>query len=112
MPDKSYAFIDRKCLRCDGEGTLKAALPTTFCPRCKGTGMIGEYREVPTIEFHPTPFSENLRSTRLRKGVTIRELSQHFGILPSRLNGIETGRETPTPDEENKIREWMEANHD
>lgn len=106
--DISYAFIDRKCPRCDGEGTLKSALPATICPLCKGMGMVGEYQKVPTIEFHPTPFSENLRSTRLMKGVTLRELSRLFGILPSRLSGIETGRETPTPDEENKIREWME----
>lgn len=110
MPDKSYAFIDRKCLRCDGEGTLKAALPTTFCPRCKGTGMISEYREVPTIELHPTPFSKLLRSMRERRQLSLRDLSRSFGMSPSRLSGLETGRETPTPGEEKTIREWMEEN--
>lgn len=108
----SYAFINRKCPRCDGEGTLKSALPATICSLCKGMGMVGEYQKAPTIEFHPTPFSKLLCSTRERKGATLRELSRLFGILPSRLSGIETGRETPTPDEENKIREWMEKNHD
>lgn len=106
--DISYAFIDRKCPRCDGDGTLKSALSATICPLCKGMGMVGEYQKAPTIEFHPTPFSKLLRSTRERKGTTLRELSRLFGILPSRLSGIETGREMPTPDEENKIREWME----
>lgn len=106
--DISYAFIDRKSPRCDGEGTLKSALPATICPFCKGLGMVGEYRKVPTIELHPTPFSKLLRSMRERKKVTLRDLSRRFGMGPSRLSGIETGRETPTPDEENKIREWME----
>lgn len=108
MSTDTYAFIDRKCPRCDGEGTLKSALPTTICPLCKGAGMVGEYREVSTIELHPTPFSKLLRSMRERKKVTLWDLSRRFGMSPSRLSGIETGRETPTPDEENKIREWME----
>lgn len=110
MPDKSYAFIDRKCPLCDGEGTLKSALPATICPLCKGVGMVGKYREVPSIELHPTPFSELLRSMRERKKVTLRDLSRRFRMSPSRLSGIETGREVPTSDEENKIREWMEEN--
>ena len=109
--DISYAFIDRKCPRCDGEGTLKAALPTTFCPRCKGTGMVGEYREVPSIELHPTPFSKLLRSMRESSQITLRDLSRRFGMPPSRLSGLETGRETPTDEEKKKIREWMTANH-
>lgn len=107
MPDK-YAFIDRKCPRCDGEGTLKFAMPTTICPLCKGTGMVGEYREVPNIELHPTPFSKLLRSMRERKKVTLRDLSRRFGMSPSRLSGLETGREMPTDEEKKKIREWME----
>ncbi|WP_366909391.1 helix-turn-helix domain-containing protein [uncultured Desulfovibrio sp.] len=45
---------------------------------------------------------------RIRKKHTLRELSLNFGISPSRLSGLETGRETPTPGEEKKIREWME----
>ena len=110
MPDKSCAFIDRKCPRCDGEGTLKAALPTTFCPLCKGAGTVGTYQEVPSIELHPTPFSKLLRSIRERGKITLRDLSRRFGMPPSRLSGLETGRETPTPGEEKTIREWMEEN--
>lgn len=110
MPDKSYTFIDRKCPRCDGEGTLKASLPHNRCPLCKGTGMVGEYQEVPTIEFHPTPFSKLLRSIREREKITLRDLSRRFGMPPSRLSGLETGRETPTDEEKKKIREWMEEN--
>lgn len=109
--DISYAFIDRKCPRCNGKGTLKKS--GTLCPRCEGTGAVGELRMVRATELHPTPFFKSLRSTRERerKGVTLRELSRLFGIVPSRLSEIETGRETPTPDEENKIHEWMEKNH-
>lgn len=110
MPD-NYAFIDRKCPRCDGEGTLKAALPTTFCPLCKGTGTVGTYQEVPSIEPHPTPFSKLLRSIREREKITLRDLSRRFGMSPSRLSEIETGRTTPTDEEKNKIREWMTVNH-
>lgn len=112
MPDKSYAFIDRRCPRCDGEGTLKAALPTTFCPLCKGTGMVGEYREVPSIDLHPTPFSRLLRSIREKKSITLRELSRRLEISVPRLCELETGRETPTDEEKKKIREWMEETDD
>lgn len=112
MPDKSWAFIDRRCPRCSGEGTLKAALPTTFCPRCKGTGMISELQQGTPVEIHPTPFSELLRSMRIRKNLTVRELSLRFGMSPSRLSGLENGLGTPTSEEEKKIREWMEANND
>lgn len=109
MHDKNYAFIDRKCPRCDGEGTLKSVLPAIICPLCKGVGMIGEYREVPTIELHPTPFSKLLRSMRERRQLSLRDLSLRFGMSPSRLSGLETGRETPMSDEEKKIREWIDA---
>lgn len=108
MPDKSYAFVDKRCPRCDGEGTLKAALPGTFCPLCKGTGMLGEYQEVPNIELHPTPFSKLLRSIRERADITLRDLSWQCEMSPSRLSEIETGRTTPTVEEEKRIREWLE----
>ena len=49
MPDESYAFVDRKCPRCNGDGTLKLALPVTLCPLCRGTGIVGSYEPVPDM---------------------------------------------------------------
>ncbi len=111
MPDTSYAFVDRICSKCNGEGYYPHN-PWHICPRCNGTGSIGSFEGLADIfpQYHPTPFSKSLRATREGRKVSLRELAMHIGVLPSRLSGLETGRETPTPGEEKKIREWMEAN--
>lgn len=46
MTDKHYAFVDRKCERCEGWGVVEFGFK---CPECHGTGMIGSFEEVPEI---------------------------------------------------------------
>lgn len=111
MPDTSYAYVDSQCPRCNGEGHYSHN-PWHICPRCNGTGSIGSFETMPDIlpQFQPTRFSKSLRATREGRKVSMRELAMHIGVSVCRLSGIEAGRETPTPDEEKKIREWMEEN--
>ncbi len=112
MPDESYAFLDRKCPRCNGEGTLRSALPVTLCPLCRGTGIVGSYEPVPDMpKLNPTPFSKILRSTRENRKISLRNLALLLGFTPSRLSGIEVGLYAPTPDEEKKIREYLEGEY-
>ena len=108
MPAKNYAFVDRVCPKCNGEG----GHPTSreVCPVCKGTGLVGSYEEVPDIHlnFNPKPFSESLRGTRESRKVSMRTLALHLGIPVCRLSEIERGfGDAPTPEEEKKIREWI-----
>lgn len=74
--------------------------------------MISELQQVTPVEIHPTPFSERLRSMRIRQKLTVRELSLRFGMSPSRLSGLESGLGTPTQGEEKTIREWMEVKNE
>lgn len=112
LPDTSYAFVDRICSKCNGEGHYPHN-PWHICPRCNGTGSIGSFEGLADIfpQFHPTPFSKSLRATREGRKVSLRELAMHIGVSVCRLSEIERGfGDAPTAKEEKKIRAWMEAN--
>ena len=109
MPAKNYAFVDRVCPVCNGEGG-HPSISREVCPECHGSGLVGGYEEVPDIhlKFNPTPFSESLRATRERRKVSMRTLALHIGVSVCRLSDIERGfGDAPTPEEEKKIREWI-----
>ena len=112
MSVKNYAFVNRRCPVCHGDGG-HPSVSREVCPTCHGTGYIGSLEETPEIRFiHPTPFSELLRCMRIRKNLTVRELSLRFGMSPSRLSELENGLGTPTSEEEKTIREWMEVKNE
>lgn len=109
MPAKNHAFVDRKCQYCNGTG-LSRADKDVECGFCHGTGLVGSYEEVPDIrlKFNPTPFSENLRNAIEGSKTSFRMLASYLDIPPSRLSELEKGYgQPPTPEEENKIREWI-----
>lgn len=114
MPAKNYAFVDGVCPNCAGRGYGpiwgRRTAARDMCPTCKGTGSVGNYREVPDIhlKFNPTLFSKSLRATRESRKVSMRTLALHIGISVWRLSEIERGfGDAPTPEEEKKIREWI-----
>lgn len=45
MTDKHYAFVDRKCPKCNESGSL-GSLYKIMCPECHGTGIIGSCDEM------------------------------------------------------------------
>jgi len=92
----SYAFIERTCTLCDGEG----------CEHCCGTGVIGSYEEVPSItlpETANTAFGKELRKWRESNRIGMREAAQAFGLSVSELSALERGQRDPTPEEERKF---------
>lgn len=113
MPAKNHAFVDGVCPNCAGRGygpIWGRRTAGEICPTCKGTGSVGYYREVPDIrlKFNPTPFSENLRNAIEGSKTSFRMLASYLDIPPSRLSELEKGYgQPPTPEEENKIREWI-----
>ena len=103
MPAKNYAFVDRICPVCHGEGG-HPSISREVCPECHGSGLVGGYEEVPDIRphFHPTQLSNTLRSTREARKVSMRTLALHIGVSVWRLSDIERGfGDAPTPEEEN-----------
>lgn len=90
-------FLDRQCPTCHGEG----------CAECHGTGMIGSVSGVDVPTPQPDSFAERMRTWRLERGRTFRELSAETGILPGTLSGIEIGRREPTEEQRKRIEEFM-----
>lgn len=106
----SYAFVDMKCPRCNDNGVIPcedyASVQT--CPKCHGTGIVGDFAKVPDIELpRQTELGIVLRKTRQQRKLTLRELAQKFECTVSRLSNIETGRVVPTPEEIRMIEEWI-----
>lgn len=113
MSEKTYAFVDSKCPKCNGEGLTQVApncRGMKMCDYCHGTGLVGEYREVPNIEF---PFMDGigpkLREIREQRKASMRELAELFDCGVSHVSDIERGIVEPTEEETRKITEWMDG---
>lgn len=113
--EKSFAFVDSKCPKCNGSGLVQIApncRGVKQCNYCRGTGLVGEYKEVPDIPLHPDDLSRELRKTRERRLITMHELASMWKTTPSRISELETGTGEPrTAKEEKKIREWINGNN-
>lgn len=91
---------------------VDAGVPFYF----KGWGGKGK-KAAPLLdgsEWHQFPMPEKALSKLLfashnGSGLSLREISAQCGVLPHRLSEIENELDTPTPEEEAKIRKWMEA---
>ena len=85
----SYAFVDRICQSCNGEG----------CKKCRFSGNIGSYEEVMDVDFLPeiqTIFGRNFRKWREKCRVSLRDAAQSCGLRVSSLSDIERGRREPS----------------
>lgn len=93
-------FLDRQCSSCHGKG----------CKECHGTGMIGGVIgvDVHTPQPEPDSFAERMRTWRLERGRTFRELSAETGILPGTLSEIEIGRKEPTEEQRRILEELIQ----
>ncbi|WP_113702208.1 helix-turn-helix domain-containing protein [Nonomuraea lactucae] len=61
--------------------------------------MVGEdnFPLLTRLDLDPPSFGELLRTLRIRRGLTLRELSQETGISRSKLSRLERGTARPTP---------------
>ena len=112
--EKSFAFVDSKCPDCNGSGWVEIVpgLREVCCNRCHGTGLVGEYKEVPDIPRNPDDLSRELRKARERRLITMHELASMWKTTPSRISELETGTGEPrTTKEEKKIRKWINGNN-
>ena len=93
-----FAFIDRRCPDCNGEGDSK----------CEGTGLRGSYEKLPdTPPYQPTELGKSLRAARLQRQATFRDIAQLLECTPSHVSGIELGREKPTTEEIAALKNWI-----
>lgn len=108
-PEKHYAFVDRKCPRCDGGGEIGGFEGFQICPECNGTGHIGSFEEVPPIDPAKiqSALAYRLRKTREQRKIGMSELAAHFGWSVVHLSDIERGRVEPTPEEREQIKNWV-----
>lgn len=93
------AFYDGICPKCSGDG----------CNDCNGMGSVGWTG--PAIELpktQPTVWSRNLFRRRGKARVSLRQLGEATGILPSRLSELEQGfPHVPTEDEIRLINDFF-----
>ena len=107
MTDKHYAFVERKCNRCEGWGCVAFGFK---CPECHGTGRIGSYEEVPNILLNgDREFGNLLRKTRERREISMSELTELLKCKVSRISEIECGIKMPTDKERKKLQEWIDG---
>lgn len=112
MADKCYAFVDSRCPVCNGSGLVQVTpncRGVKSCDYCHGTGLVGEYKEVPQIDYHgPCALAWRLRKTREARHVGMDVLSKLFGMSVVRLSDIERGRgEKMTSSERTMITNWI-----
>lgn len=112
MADKQYAFVDRRCPVCGGNGLVNAypnGIGTRSCLYCRGFGIVGEYEEVPQVIHHgPCALAWRLRKTRESRQVGMDALSKIFGMTVVRLSDIERGcGEEITGRERMMIANWI-----
>lgn len=105
MPDNDYAFVDRKCPACAGTGKIPLG---RMCACCHGTGLIGDYEEVPSIEYDgPSAFTYRLRLTRETRKVSMSELAAQLGTSVVELSDIERGKIEPIGALKEQIAKWV-----
>lgn len=112
--EKSFAFVDSKCPDCNGSGWVEIVpgLREVCCNRCHGTGLVGEYKEVPDIPRNPDDLSREFRKARERRKVPLAVLAPAWCMSVSRLSELETGIGEPrTAEEEKLMREWINGNN-
>lgn len=103
-----YAFVDSKCPHCNGEGEVRGFCGLKICPICNGTGSVGEFREVPDIEYKgPSALAYKLRQTRERRKISMGDLAKYFGWSVVHLSNIETGKVEMTKDERKQVDNWI-----
>lgn len=93
--EKAYAFVDSKCPVCNGNGWVEVApncRGLKMCDYCRGTGLVGEYKEVPGIDLPPeTPFGRKIRKFREKRQVSMSLLAKLLGCSVSHFSEIESG---------------------
>lgn len=108
-PGKHYAFVDRKCRRCDGDGEIGGFDGLQTCPECHGTGLVGSFEEVPGTDFSriPSALAYRLRITREQRKIGMAELAARFGWSLVHLSDIERGVAEPTEEEKETMKNWI-----
>lgn len=93
---QSYAFVDCRCLDCNGEG----------CPKCEGTGLIGKYVPVSLEQPKQDALAKRFNKTRLDHDITLRDLAAKMGLPVSRVSALERGA-SRTAYEERYMKRWV-----
>lgn len=94
----TYAFIDRRCPTCNGNG----------CDVCHGVGLVGSYEPAQDIHLtDPSAWADSVRKFRERSGLSTRAIGEQVGLTPSQWSEIERGLNQPTDEQRAAIDAMM-----